>query len=136
MKFVNEIVGAEDLKNTLSDLAPKEAKNLLRRVQYDLAKELRDDMKPDVPVKTGTLFQAIKASRKRGTPGTVEAAVEIEHGKNADHDAYYWHFVEFGTVKMKAKPYIIPAAERMRARLIEIFRERFGVQLEKTLAKR
>ena len=136
MKFVNEIVGAEELKGILNELAPREANNLMRRATYDMAKDLREDVRAGAPEKTGTLKKAITASRKRGTPGSIEAAVEITKGKSARNDAWYWHFVEFGTRLRAAKPFIIPAAERMRSRLKEIFEEKFGKQLEKTLAKR
>ena len=136
MKFVNAVEGAEDLKAMLKTVIPRESKNLLRRVTFDIARDLREEIRAGAPEgATGVLHEAIIPKRNRGTPGTVEASVTITKGRTAIFDAWYWHFIEFGTVLKAARPFIVPASERMRARLGEIFRDKFGKQLEKLLAK-
>jgi HK97 gp10 family phage protein len=57
-------------------------------------------MRALVPRDKGLLLGNIGSSAN-GLTGRVEIGI----------DAYYWHFLEFGTVKMGAKPFIRPAAE-------------------------
>lgn len=136
MKFVNEIVGAEELKEVLSQVAPKEAANVLRRTTADVARDLRDEIRAAAPVDTGTLKKAIVSKRDRGTPGSVEASVTITKGKSQKNDAWYWHMIEFGTVFRAARPFIVPATERFRGRLKEIFEANFWLEFENQLTRR
>jgi len=135
VKFVCEMVGAEELKEKLTELIPRESKNLLRRVTLDMAKDLRDEIRPAAPVETGTLQKAIVAKRDRGTRESIEASVTITKGKSATHDAWYWHFIEFGTVFHAAQPFIIPATEKFRGKLREIFETKFFKRLSATASK-
>lgn len=59
-----------------------------------------------VAVRTG------KVSRK-------ERAAARKKGVAARVDAYYWRFVEFGTVKMAARPFMRPALEANRQAAID-----------------
>ena len=68
--------------------------------------------------------------------GAIEASVNITKGTGATHDAWHWHFIEFGTTRLPARPFIIPAAERMRAKMLDIFENKFFKQLAKAVAKR
>jgi len=43
-------------------------------------------------------------------PGTVSAVVGVENDT-----AFYWKFLEYGTVHMSAKPFMRPAAEAVEA---------------------
>lgn len=138
MKVVATLVGVEDLNAKLAGLLPKEAKNLCRRVIFDIAKDLRDDIKKEAPVgndaNPGTLRDAIIAKRERGTRESAEASVTIKRAKG-ESPTRYWHFWEFGTVDRAARPFIIPTTERMRDRLREIFETRFFSALAKLAAK-
>jgi HK97 gp10 family phage protein len=131
VRFVAEVVGAEDLQETLQSITTKEAKNLLRRVTYAVSKDVCALVKVGAPHDTETLVNNITYKRERGTPGSIEASVTIT--KPASR---YYHFAEFGTMHQSAHPYIIPAVEQFRAKLDEIFRKDFFEQLAKTLAKR
>lgn len=52
--------------------------------------------------------------------------------RGTDRDAYYWWWLEFGTSKMAAKPFIRPALPAVQVRAIEAMRE----QLRKGIKKR
>lgn len=130
------IEGLQDLRRTLGDVLPREASNILRRTVTKVAATVRDDMRQAAPKRDGALRKAIKSRRERGRPGVQEAAVWITHGRNQRNDAYYWHFFEFGTVKMPAAPFIQPSVERTRANINTIYRREFGQQLEREMAKR
>jgi HK97 gp10 family phage protein len=74
-----------------------------------------------VPVATGTLKSLI-ASSIHGLAGRV--------GFSDDQRAFYWRFVEYGTVKMSARPFMRPAAEAEERDFIERMRA-VGTRLER-----
>ena len=61
---------------------------------------VKDAIVKEVPVKTGKLKQSITVSRVK----TKDRVKQVEVGP--DKDGYYGKFVEFGTVKMKANPFM------------------------------
>lgn len=79
--------------------APDRARVLVKKAGY----ELEARAKVEVPVDTGNLKNSISTSFENdGMTGVVSTNVE------------YAAYVEFGTVKMAAKPYFTPAAEQVR----------------------
>jgi HK97 gp10 family phage protein len=60
-------------------------------------------MQAGVPVREGLLKSSIRAElpRRNGLSGRVVI----------DPRAYYWRFLEYGTVKMAARPFVRPAAD-------------------------
>lgn len=130
------IDGMDDLVSRLETVFPREANNILRRTVTRIAATVRDDMRKNVVKRGGALKKAIRSRRERGSQGVQEAAVWITHGKNQRNDAYYWHMIEFGTVKMPAAPFIQPSVERTRWKLGSIYRREFGQQFEREMARR
>lgn len=131
-----EVLNAEFIQEQLGEFLPREVHAIARRALTSLAAELRDDMKATAPVDTGTLRDAIRSRRERGERDEAVAAVWITKGKGAEHDAWYWHFVEFGTLTQPARPFIVPAVERLRARLPKELGDELMRQISKQLEKR
>ena len=73
-----------------------------------------------VPVDTGKLKESIQArvTKKNASGVTVIVA--------AGTDEYYWLFIEFGTSKMPAQPFLRPALDENRAAV----KREFGAQLK------
>lgn len=120
-----EVHGADELRKKLSSLLPKQAKNAARGAVFQAARGMRDEMKNRVPVDEGDLKKAIKARRKRGTRESFESIVEIINS------GWYWHFIEFGTVKASAQPFILPTIEILGPK----FPKEFGEELKKRIEK-
>lgn len=131
-----KIHGLSDLQKTLNTLMPREATNVLRRTTYGIATKVRDQVKERAPVQSGALKRSIKAKRNKGTKTNISASVIADKSGGRSGRGYHWHFLEFGTVKMSAQPFINPTVEQMRPQIPGIYREEFGKQLEKQLAKR
>lgn len=123
-----EIIGMKDLEKLLLDVMPREANNIARRTVTNIAASMRKEMRPKVPKAEGDLRKGIKSKRNRGKPNYVEAQVYSEE--------FYWRFQEHGTINIPAQPFALPTVEAYRARLNEIYREEFGKQFEKEMAKR
>jgi HK97 gp10 family phage protein len=136
------IEGLDELEERLQDLLPREARALLQAVTLKIAEQVRDSMKARAPVLrdphnrrriAGTLRNAIVAAPARRTKMPA-ADVRIMQGKGQPFDAYYWKFLEFGTRKMAAQPFAVPAVEAARPGVESTFRREFGEKLEQKLA--
>lgn len=80
-----------------------------------------------VPVDTGRLRDAIASNRPtaRSLVGRVGLDASLAQG--------YWYFIEFGTVKMPARPFFRPAAEMEREAFIQRMRA-IGPAMERDLS--
>lgn len=78
-----------------------------------LASEVKAEAKARAPVRTGALRKSIHYKKMR--TGYYSVQDEVEYGQ----------FVELGTHKMAAQPFLAPAVEQVRALNIEIWRELF-----------
>lgn len=130
-----ELVGIEELERTLGDVAPRVAYNIMRNTVQDMARDVAKEMKRRAPKDEGTLRKAIRAYRPRARPPLVHADVYITHGKGVKFDSFYWHIVEYGSVKTPGQPFIKPSVEDFRQRQPRIMREKFGQQYEKAMAR-
>lgn len=104
------IAGEKELIRMLKDLAPKAMKAAIREASRNTMKEVLADAKSMAPHDTGllesslTVRTATKIGRNR--IGHTVVTKDVFGGK----DAFYAHFVEFGTKHgIKADPFLRPA---------------------------
>lgn len=122
-----ELKGFKELEAALKSFGPRVAKNGLRSADFAGARVIRDAAKEAVPVDTGLLKSQIYAARRR-TPdhiatytirvrnkGKVTKIRRFRKGRNAGKyttaapPPVYGKFLEFGTSRMAAKPWLRPA---------------------------
>jgi HK97 gp10 family phage protein len=115
----------------IGDIAAMKAKLSLLRASLPDAEEakmkrivlqIERDAKSIVPVDTGNLRASIESRVIRNNDGGITGVV----GTNTDYAA----FVEFGTSKMGAQPYLRPAVEQNRETVRELLGEGFGETME------
>ena len=146
-----KIEGFDELARKLRELAPAMRKRVLRNALSAGARLVRDDAKRAAPVlslsgdlkapyrKPGTVRDAIrvrssKVARRAGDVGVyvnVKPAKSGARGAKSPTDPFYWRFLEFGTQKMSARPYLRPAAAKLDAAL-EVFKTQLARWIEKT----
>lgn len=130
------IEGLEELAKTL-DILPREAHNVARNAVQAIAGEVRNAVRKKAPKNTGILRKAITAVRNKPRKfGDVSSDVRVTSGANAKYDAFYWRFLEYGTQKLGARPFITPVVEEFRPRIPHLFREHFGIKLEAFFARK
>lgn len=131
-----QVSGLEEVRNALSELAPRVATNLMRTVVQDIASAIAKEAKAAAPKNTGNLKKSIKARRKKGSRNNPQSQV-VANSKNADagEESFYWKFIEFGTRKMRARPFIAPIKQKYAAEMPRLLRESFGRKLEQMLAR-
>jgi HK97 gp10 family phage protein len=146
-----KVEGLAQLAKALRELPDNVAKNGLRVSVYAGAKVIRDEARLRAPKATESLGQ------NQPPPGTLKRSiimkhipelsnltrqtffVTVRHGKkfrkqgksgNLSQDAWYWRFVEFGTRKMRARPFLRPALEAKRREAVEAMKERLAERVE------
>jgi len=129
VKMDYQITGIEDVNRTLMEIAPKEAKNLLRATVQDIAKQLAKsgaDGAPDGD--SGKLKKGIKPKRERGSKTGVESTVRAK--------PFYWRYLERGQGPDGVEhAFFLKALEELRPDLDRIYLETFVKKLEARLAR-
>ena len=156
-----KIFGLEQLKKALNQLPVEIQQKALRSAVSASAKVVVDAAIAKAPAgDTGNLKKAIYRYRSRSGSGTGGETylVGVRKGKKAyantarnrrlnrvgkkytvEGEAYYWRYLEFGTVKMQAKPFMRPAFEGSKSRILDVMKERLGKAIQdqaKKLAKK
>ncbi len=139
-----QIQGLDALAKALKELPDRVAKNGLRAAVYAGAKVIRDEAKLQAPVATGglgpnqpppgTLKRAVilKQIPELSTKNKQTFFVTVRQGKkgNLSQDAWYWRFVEFGTVKMSARPFLRPAFDMKKNDALTAIKTRLAERIE------
>ena len=126
------IRGIEDVNRILREIAPNEAKNLMRATTADMAKQLAKDAKAMAPKDQGDVAKGIKSKRARGTKTTVRAEVVA----NANKTSFYWRFLEYGQGPDGVEhAFFLRAMQKMKPELSTIYLETFVRKLEARLAR-
>lgn len=150
------VQGLKELNDALKQLPERIAKNALRAGVYAGAKVIRDEAKMKAPRYTGPVSQG------HPPPGTLKRSIIMKHipeqsglyrqtfyvtvrsgkqyrnqGKkgNLSQDAYYWRWVEFGTAKMSAKPFLRPAFEGQKTGALDAIKNKLAARIEEEAAK-
>lgn len=107
-----KVEGMESLLSEIEKLGQKGSRieNKALREAGDVVKEA---IVKEVPVRTGKLRESITVSRVK----TKDGVKRVEVGP--DKDGYYGKFVEFGTVKMKANPFMARGYETSKDSAME-----------------
>lgn len=74
-----------------------------------------------VPVASGKLKDTIRVVRLKGDP---KQNIRVYAGNRIKGGAFYAHMVEFGTVKMSAKPFLRPALNEIKGKIESIIGEK------------
>jgi len=144
-----QIKGFDDLAAKLRAIVPAMRKRVLRnalaaggRIVRDAARASAPVLQGSAPYRTpGTLKKAIsvrtsKVARRSGDVGVfvnVRPAKSGARGAKSKTDPYYWRWVQFGTAKMAARPFLNAGANRLPAALA-VFQEQVGKWIAKTSA--
>ena len=152
-----KLEGVDALNKALAEatkqIRTKAVRSALRKAGQVISKEAKQAAPVlSAPTKTrkpGTVKKAIavrasKFARQAGNEGVFinvrplrgsrQKALGKAGAKNPN-DPFYWRFQEFGTVKMKARPFLSPSAESKGNEAIKTFMDSVIPQIEKLNAK-
>lgn len=104
-----EIKGLEELIKNLNALPDKLEKRVIRRSVRKGANIIKAKAQDYVPVREGKLKKSIKVSGVKAKPGVIAFKIRPTGNKKRGVSVFYDRFVENGTSKMAAQPYMRPA---------------------------
>lgn len=110
------IEGADEVVKMLADMG-QSAEDVLQSAAEAGGKIALDDAKMRCPVDTGRLKNSLYLEKLKKSPGKADVKVSI--GKNE----YYGVFVELGTSKSEAKPFLRPAVDENKDRIAKAINE-------------
>lgn len=139
-----QIKGLAELNRALAELPERVARNVLRGAVAAGAAVVRQEAKQRAPVydqpvsdghpPPGSLKRSIYSTQARALSSLLQQVyhVGVVSGQRNPRGlrnkakpapgAYYWRFVEFGTVKMSARPFLRPAFEAKKFEAVEAIR--------------
>ena len=102
-----------------------------------------NEAKALAPVDTGRLRDAIKTRPlpPDDIPAGFSDGQELfvvssrKKDKDAPDNAWYWHFVEFGTKNQNREPFLAPAFDSKRKEAIDVFVQEMRAQLQKNVKR-
>lgn len=125
-----DIHGDRELIDALSKLAVGMRTKVLRAAMRKGMDLVTAAVRAAAPVRTGRLRNSIEtANGKTNSKWKVRVLTRPRSGLYKG-DAYYAAFVEFGTKKMAARPYMTPAFDANKARAVAVAREEILLGVE------
>ncbi len=118
-KLKAEVEGAEEVVKLLEEMGQKAGEVLAKAAEAG-GRVALSEARRRCPVKTGRLRASLTLTQGRKTP--ARANVRIEHGKKE----YYGKFVELGTRKQPARPFMRPAVDENKQQISEAVTEEIG----------
>lgn len=135
------IDGLKELGVSLRGLSRDMATKAARQAVAAGASVVRAQARKNTPSDTGNLKKAIVMKRKRNTNLTEEYGVSVRVGKKSDvtrakagtgalgKDAFYARFLEFGTVKKAARPFLAPALSQSIQKASDAMKNRLAKRI-------
>jgi HK97 gp10 family phage protein len=142
-----DVKGLAELERKMRELTDKVQGQMLRQAVNAGAQIVKKAARDKVPVDTGLLRRNIVVgrSRRQSAPGRETYNVFVKKEKRTYADtranrrknrvgkkyevqgpAYYWRFLEFGTKKMQARPFLRPALVSNQQAAINAIREKLA----------
>lgn len=132
-----KIEGLRELDQQLRSFGPRMAANALRAACNAGAQVIRKQAQSLAPLLTGRLSRKaiyVRRAKELSTGASQSYVVAVRRGtKEAkkDRDAYYWWFIEFGTRKMAARPFLRPAFEAKKFEALDRVKEKLAQWIAK-----
>lgn len=104
-----ELTGVDEILNKLQQMGANVGR-LENKALKNAAEPVLEDAKENVPVRTGKLKKGLKITNVKKKEGMKYILVGVDRGDNSE--VFYGKFIEFGTSKMPARPFLQPAYEK------------------------
>jgi hypothetical protein len=132
-----KITGIADVNRILAEIAPNEAKNLLRGVTLEMARDLAKDAKthtPDDPATEEWVGTSFAWKRERGDRNTVAASTIVKRAPGSR--SFIWRFLEYGTGPEGVEyAMFLKSFQAMKPEIVPTYLRIFGEKLEKRLKR-
>lgn len=140
--------GLEEISRDLELLSRAENNKVLRDATRAGAEVLKEEVIARAPVRTGKLKKnVVVVTQKSRRRGEISSGIHIRGRNmrtgNSDNtmkasdprNAFYWRFVEMGTVNMPPHPFIRPAFDVRQEQATEVAIRRMNQAIDEALSK-
>ena len=120
------VEGLEELERQFDRLADTSKRKVMMKALNAGAAPIKKEAKANAPVDKGVLKSQIRSKQMKYTE---KPAVGIYvSGK-----AFYWYFIENGTSKMAAAPFLRPAVDSKYEEAVDKFKEKWKAEIDKVM---
>ena len=131
--MISSNIDNKALLKVLSQFPKNIQKNVMVGATRAAANIIRDEARRKVPKKSRTLEKSIVTIKRKSKLGEIKFSVTpSKGGKNS---GWYGHFIEFGTSKMSAKPFMRPAFEQSNDESLEASKKYIAERIPTELLK-
>ena len=131
---INTTINGDDLLKALKQFPKNIQNNVMTGAIRASANVIRDEARIRVPKKTKDLAKSIVSIKRRAeTRNQVKFSVTPSRGKNKA--GWRAHFIEFGTSKMSAKPFLRPAFEASENKSLDVAKDYIAKRIPQEVAK-
>lgn len=140
--------GLDEIARDLETLSRAENNKVLRDATRAGAEVLREEVIQRAPERTGKMKKnVVILTQKARRRGEISSGVHIRgvnpRTGNSDNtmktnnprNAFYWRFVELGTVNMPAHPFVRPAFDTRQEQAAQAAMERMNRAIDEVLSK-
>ncbi|EOT1178728.1 HK97-gp10 family putative phage morphogenesis protein [Cronobacter sakazakii] len=140
--------GLDEIARDLETLSRAENNKVLRDATRAGAEVLREEVIQRAPERTGKMKKnVVILTQKARRRGEISSGVHIRginpRTGNSDNtmkannprNAFYWRFVELGTVNMPAHPFVRPAFDTRQEQAAQVAMERMNRAIDEVLSK-
>ena len=152
--FTFSIDGLKELDRQLRALPERVAGNALATAVSAGARVIRDEVIARAPVDTGALKSQIFTKRLRSPSASEKMSIvgvrgglakyaktkkNVRSGKagqayKTNGKTFYWKFIEFGTSKMAAHPFLRPAFDAKEQEAVKAITDKLDERIQKAVA--
>jgi len=115
-----ELSGVDEILIRLQQIGANVSR-LENQALRNAAEPVLEDAKANAPVRTGKLKEGLKISSIKTKEGMKYVLVGVDKSDNSK--IFYGKFVEFGTTKMSARPFLGPAYEKNKREIVETIKD-------------
>ncbi|MBP2856179.1 HK97 gp10 family phage protein [Dickeya oryzae] len=148
IEFGLDFSGLNDIAKEFEKLSKAENNKVLRDATRAGAEVLKAEVIANAPVRTGKMRKnVVVVTQKSRRKGEISSGVHIrgvnpktgnsdnKMKANNPRNAFYWRFVEMGTVNMPAHPFIRPAFDTTQEMAAEAAIKRMNTAIDEVLSK-
>lgn len=132
--MVSATFDTAQIMKALQELPKNIQKNIMVGATRASANVVSDEAKRLVPKKTGKLKKSIGLTKRRDKNKNI-ITFSVSPRSGGKNDGFYGRFVELGTSKMNAKPFLRPAAENKTEDALIASKEYIAQRLPLEVAK-
>lgn len=126
-------VDGDSLIKALGQFPGNIQKNVMVGAIRASANVVRDRAREIVPIDTGTLKKSIRSIQRKAKQG--EVMFSVTPSKGGKNSGWYAHFIEFGTSKQVAQPFLRPAFEQSQDDCLTKAKEYIAKRIPEEVAK-